>query len=307
MSGRISNRQLRAYRALVETGSVTRAAETLNLSQPTISRQISMLEETLGFRLFERLGNNRLVPSELGERFYREVEGTLLGLEELSWIARGISTSQRERIRVSATPPVLNSDFFITAINQFTQDHPDVELRVQWNLRTQIEAAVVGRRAEIGVSAGPSEHPALVDTELLRLNAALAVPVSHPLAKRKDATVDDISPRELLLDQGRPILPHMVHAGQGWPTSEPGPLDVQMSVTAMRLVSTGDRVAICEPLSCDWFGGTVAFVPYHPAIELYYGCFQLRDRSASDAQRAFVEQLVGSADEWQARHTQFQA
>ncbi len=305
MFNRISARQLRAYRALVQTGSVTRAAETLNLSQPTISRQISMLEESLGFRLFERLGNNRLVPSELGERFYREVEGTLQGLEELNWIARGISTSQRERIRVTATPPVLNSDFFIAAVNQFTRDHPDVELRIQWDLRTQIEAAVVGRRSDIGVSAGPSEHPALVDTELLLINAALAVPVSHPLANKKDATVDDVPPRELLLDQGRPILPHMVHAGTGWPASEPGPLDVQMSLTAMRLVSTGNRVVICEPLSCDWFAGTVAFVPYRPAIDIYYGCFQLRDRSASDAQRAFVKQLVTSANEWQTKHAQF--
>ena len=307
MSGKISNRQLRAYRALVETGSVTRAAETLNLSQPTISRQISMLEKTLGFKLFERLGNNRLVQSELGERFYREVEGTLHGLEELSWIARGISTSQRERIRVTATPPVLNSDFFIAAINQFTQDHPDVELRVQWNLRTQIEAVVVGRRFDIGVSAGPSEHPGLVDTALLNINAALAVPASHPLSRKKHASADDVSKQELLLDQGRPILPHMVQPGPGWPTSEPGPLDVQMSLTAMRLVSTGNRVVICEPLSCDWFKGTVAFVPYRPAIDIYYGCFQLRDRPASDAQRAFVAQLVSSANQWQLKHPQFQA
>lgn len=266
-----------------------------------------MLEQTLGVKLFERLGNNRLVPSELGERFYQQIEGTLQGLEELTWIAQGISTSQRERIRISATPPVLNSDFFIAAVNRFTRDHPDVELRVQWNIRSQIESVVVGRRADIGVCAGPSEHPALLDTPLLHLNAALAVPVSHPLANSEEASLEDVSPRDLLLDQGRPILPPMANTGTGWLASEPGPLDVQMSVTAMRLVSTGCRVAICEPLSCEWFGETVAFVPYRPAIDLNYGCFQLRDRPPSEAERALVAQLVKSANEWQARHMQFRA
>ncbi|WP_424988289.1 LysR family transcriptional regulator [Microbulbifer sp. S227A] len=305
MTGRISNRQLRAYRAIVATGSVTRAAETLNLSQPTISRQISMLEDAIGFKLFERLGNNRLIPSKLGERFYNEVEGTLQGLEELQWIARGISTSERERIRISATPPVLNSDFFVDALDRFAQDHPEVELRVQWHTRPQIEAAVVGRRADIGVSAGPSEHPDLQDTQLLRLNAAMAVPRGHPAASKPVVTLEDITMRELLLDQGRPIVPHMVHPGAGWPTNAPGQIDMQVSLNAMRLVSKGNRVAICEPLSCDWFEATVAFVPYEPAIELIYGCYQLGDRATSDAQTAFVAQLVASAHEWQARHPQF--
>ena len=307
MTGRISNRQLRAYRALVETGSVTRAAEALNLSQPTISRQISMLEQTLGFKLFDRLGNNRLVPSVLGERFYREVEGTLQGLEELSWIARGISTSQRERIRVHATPPVLNSDFFIHALDTFSQNFPDVEIRVQWNVRPQIEASVVGRRADIGLSAGPAEHPALEDTQLLALNAVMAVPKGHPVASKKTANMEDVTMRELLLDQGRPIVPHNVQIGPAWPALEPGPINMQTSDNAVRLVSKGNRVTICEPLSCEWFQDTVAFIPYEPTIRLNYSFYQVKDRHRSEAQLEFARQLGQSAQDWSTRHPEFVA
>lgn len=287
------------------TGSVTRAAQTLNQSQPTISRQISELEDTIGFKLFERLGNNRLVPSELGERFYSEIEGTLQGLEELHWIARGISTSQRERIRISATPPVLNSDFFVEALDQFAEHHPNVELRVQWHIRHQIEAAVVGRRTDIGVSAGHSEHTGLVDTELLRVDAAMAVPRTHPVASQAQAELSDIDARQLLLDQGRPNVPHMVYTGPGWPTHEPGQIDMQLSLNAMRLVSIGKRVAICEPLCCEWFADKVAFVPYRPKIELTYCCFHLADRKVSEAMQNFVAQLQTSAANWQARNPDF--
>ena len=302
MANRISSRQLIAYRALMKTGSVTRAADALNLSQPTISRQISMLEESIRFKLFERLGNNRLVPSELGERFYREIEGTLNGLEEISRIARGIEATRRSRIRVFATAPVLNSDFFIAAIDSFRSKAPEVQLRLQWSLRPHIEAAVVGRQADIGLAAGPTEHPALVETELLEANAVLAVPLGHRLEHAPQACLEDISGDELVTDQGRPILPHQTRVGPDWPQTDQTQIDVQLSTIAMRLVAKGNRVAICEPLSCEAFSQSIRFIPFRPQILLSYVGFHLRDQPVPATQTQFMDELKLAASDWCGRN-----
>lgn len=302
MLNRISNRQLRAYRALVETGSVTRAAEALNLSQPTISRQISMLEDALGFKLFERLGNNRLVPSSLGERFYHEIEGTLRGIEDIPWIARGIQSSDQTRIRIFATAPIINADFFIDAIDRFRQSAPDVQLRLQWSSRRQIEPAVAGRQAEIGLAAGPIDHPALEASPILDGEAVLAVPRDHALAKQTSATLEDLKDEEIVLDQGRPIIPHQIGPGNEWSLAEPGHIDVQMSATALRLVATGNRVAICEPLSYEAFRQDVAFIPFRPKIAIPYVCFNSRGITLPKEQRALIAMLAICAEEWKDRH-----
>ena len=58
-------KQLRALLTIADTGSVTRAAELLNIVQPAVSRQLRLLEEDVGTALFER-GRNRMELTESG-------------------------------------------------------------------------------------------------------------------------------------------------------------------------------------------------------------------------------------------------
>ena len=60
----ISPRQIEAFKAIVETASVTAAAANMHVSQPSVSRLLHSLEEAVGFNLFERR-KGRLVPAEL--------------------------------------------------------------------------------------------------------------------------------------------------------------------------------------------------------------------------------------------------
>src|SRR5581483_9284635 len=60
-------RQLEMFKAIVETGRFTGAAERLYVAQPSVSQQINLLEEELGARLFLRLKNRKLIVTEAGK------------------------------------------------------------------------------------------------------------------------------------------------------------------------------------------------------------------------------------------------
>jgi DNA-binding transcriptional LysR family regulator len=82
MTAAIPEQQLRAFLAVVECGSFTRAAETLAYSQPAISLHVKALESMLGQRLFERCGH-RVRLTCFGEQLYAVAVEIVSGLEAL--------------------------------------------------------------------------------------------------------------------------------------------------------------------------------------------------------------------------------
>ena len=74
--------KLRIFHAVAEAGSFTHAANTLNLSQSAISRQVSSLEHDVGVPLFHRHARG-LVMTEQGETLYRTAHQVLLNLDEV--------------------------------------------------------------------------------------------------------------------------------------------------------------------------------------------------------------------------------
>ena len=78
---RLTFRQIEAFRALVEGGTVTRAAELLHISQPAVSKQLANLEEDCGVALFDRT-KGRLVLTDAGIRLYDEVSKIFVGVNQ---------------------------------------------------------------------------------------------------------------------------------------------------------------------------------------------------------------------------------
>ena len=94
---------LRAFRLIVSQGSLAAAAEAMNLSQPAVSRLISLLEAETGLRLFDR-SRRSLIVSAAGEQFHRETRHILDGIEELPHIAAGIQAGQGQPLRLVTAP-----------------------------------------------------------------------------------------------------------------------------------------------------------------------------------------------------------
>jgi len=114
--------ELHAFVACARTGSATRAAEELNLTQSAVSRALATLEERLGVRLFERV-RQRLVLSEAGRAFGREAERILgdLGQAAMSIMAFG---GERRLLRI-AVLPTFGTRWLAPRLAGFRARYPD--------------------------------------------------------------------------------------------------------------------------------------------------------------------------------------
>jgi LysR family transcriptional regulator, glycine cleavage system transcriptional activator len=118
---------IKAFEAAARLGSFTRAAEELNVTHGAISRQIRVLEDWLGVRLFQRTSRNA-VATRTGTDLLAEAGPALDRLANASQRARS-SAQARGSLCVSALP-TFAMRWLIPRLPEFQRDHPSLELRI---------------------------------------------------------------------------------------------------------------------------------------------------------------------------------
>lgn len=115
---------LKAFLAVAETGSVTRAAERLGLTQSGVSRKISGLEEEIGFRLFDRV-RGRVALNRHGHAFASHARKVVELLDNLPRVARSIGSGTYDRVRVVATSSIMHG-LLPDVLTAYVSDRPDL-------------------------------------------------------------------------------------------------------------------------------------------------------------------------------------
>jgi DNA-binding transcriptional LysR family regulator len=114
--------------AVVEAGSMARAAEALGLTASGVGRAIARLETRVGVRLLERTTRAMTLTDE-GRRFYEEVGPLLDGIEQAAMTAAGAAGTVRGRLRVNVDP-FFSRIVLATQVATFLDRHPDVRLEL---------------------------------------------------------------------------------------------------------------------------------------------------------------------------------
>jgi DNA-binding transcriptional LysR family regulator len=114
--------------AVVEAGSMARAAEALGLTSSGVGRAIARLEARVGVRLLERTTRAMTLTDE-GRRFYEEVGPLLDGIEQAAMTAAGAAGTVRGRLRVNVDP-FFSRIVLATQLATFLDRHPEVRLEL---------------------------------------------------------------------------------------------------------------------------------------------------------------------------------
>jgi DNA-binding transcriptional LysR family regulator len=150
--------QLRGFVEVARLGHFTRASESLHLAQPSLSRQISTLEQELGARLLHRArghisltsAGDALLPR--AQRILAEVAAIGDDMDELAGLRRG-------RVRLGA-PPTLCVSLVAEAISTFHRAHPGVELHLaEGGSRMLVEQLAVGELDIALITASDTRPP----------------------------------------------------------------------------------------------------------------------------------------------------
>ncbi|HMB75076.1 MAG TPA: LysR substrate-binding domain-containing protein [Kiloniellaceae bacterium] len=192
-------RQLEVFNALMEAGSVSRAALRLNLTQPAVSIALSGLEEELGFRLFHR-SKGYFAPTGEALLLHDEAEQTLMAVERVA--------ERALEIRAGAVGGVSIASNGAAAINllpwvfaEFQRDHPGVKLDLKVRSSPQIANWVRGRQVDIGLVDAPVPGPGL-DVETFQLPCVCILRADDPLATHARLTPKLVAGRNMIAITG---------------------------------------------------------------------------------------------------------
>jgi Transcriptional regulator len=122
----VNYRQFEVFVAVIECGSVTAAAEKLNLSQPAVSKSLKLLETELGIRLFLR-GIKGLQATDEGRSLYLEASRMTDNYAHLEGFARNLPQMEHARLEISCMP-ALSIFWLPQATAKFIHSYPDATL-----------------------------------------------------------------------------------------------------------------------------------------------------------------------------------
>ncbi|MCY4238970.1 MAG: LysR substrate-binding domain-containing protein [Rhodospirillaceae bacterium] len=170
-------RQVEAFKATMEAGSVTAAARRLNVSQPSVTKHLRRLEEHLGVLLFDRVGN-RLQPTLAAQSFFDQIKRTYLGLDHLSRYADDLKNDRHGEIIMAAMPLIAHSWLpDITAT--FLSDNPNVSMSMPVRSSRWIIEWVAAGRVEFGIGLSSGSDNGVSKDLLMSVPLVCVYPATH--------------------------------------------------------------------------------------------------------------------------------
>lgn len=187
----LTHRHVEVFRALMITGSVTKAADFLFTSQPTVSRELARMEQSIGYALFERV-RGRLRPTMPALTLFDEVQRAYAGLERVASTAARLREFQDGQLAVIALPAFSHS-ILPGAFRRFHEVHPGVSLSVETQESPFIEEGMTAQRFDLGLTEHEVAPPGTRLALLLEVDEVCVLPDHHPLLARQCIDLPDFA------------------------------------------------------------------------------------------------------------------
>lgn len=188
--------QLRLFEASARLGSFTRAAQELNMAQPTASAQIKKLTETVGLPLFEQVGK-QIYLTDAGKRLYEGCQDLFHAFEAIEESLSGMRSADRGRLRLAVS--TTGKCFMPRLVGAFIEQHPGIEASVQVHNRQTLVERLRRNEDDLYLFADPPEIPEVVTQELLPNPLVVLARDDHPLAREKDIPFSRLAEEPLLV------------------------------------------------------------------------------------------------------------
>jgi LysR family cys regulon transcriptional activator len=178
--------------------NITAAARQLQASQPAISRQLKLLEEDLGFRVFERRGRALVRTTLAGDDIIARAANILREIRNIHRVSSALSEALSGSLSIATThtqsryvlPPIIRG---------FLAKYPDVRMHLHQGTSEQIAEMSAHDRVDLAIATGSEElFPHLLRLPLYRWHRAVIVPRGHPLASAGRLTLKKLAEHSII-------------------------------------------------------------------------------------------------------------
>jgi DNA-binding transcriptional LysR family regulator len=257
-------RELEVFRSVIVCGKTTAAAHQLGISQPSVSRALSHLEERRGETLFRREGN-RLVPTPEALALNQELEPVF---EVLAKIDSPSGAGWRAAtIRIFA-PATFSQNFLPNAIARYMRAEGGCVVHLEVGSTPAAVASVASGLADVAFTNSSVAHAGVRLEPFRRASACCVVPNGHPLARRKEITPQDLAGEPFIaLARRFPSRSVIDRLFQNSGVARRIVAEAATAVCAIALVREGLGVSIMNPFpACTRRDDSLVFVPFLPEI-----------------------------------------
>ncbi|WP_205738566.1 LysR family transcriptional regulator [Billgrantia endophytica] len=197
MNFRFDLRHLRAFLAVAEALHFKRAAETLCITQPALSRLIKGLEESIEAKLFSRT-TRQVELTEAGRLFLAECQQAFTHFE------RGIHLAQRATEGDIGHIAVAYNDFSINGVlprilDLFKEKHPDISIELVYMPSHEQHNAIQNHDIDVGFLIGPLALEGIETHRSARERIVVILPKRHPLAERGSVRMEELADEKFIL------------------------------------------------------------------------------------------------------------
>jgi DNA-binding transcriptional LysR family regulator len=189
---RLKLRDLDILMAVIEAGSMGKAASRLGISQPAISKAIVELEDALGVQLFDR-GQRGVVPTSYGlalrTRSVSIFNDLRQGVQDIDFIA----DPTRGEIRIGTTEPVMSA-IVSPVIDALSRNYPRMFFHIVAGDTATLYADVAERKIEVAICRMIGHLPDELAAEVLfHDSVAVMTAAANPLARRRNLKLADLA------------------------------------------------------------------------------------------------------------------
>lgn len=269
--------QLRYLRAVVRSGSVTAAAAAEFVAQPSVSKQLRLLERELGVPLFHRVGR-KVVPTDAAvaladcaDRVFDDLAATVAAIS-------GPDSVRGGSLRMCATETVTDH-LLPPALTELRRRFPGCHVRVEMLGTDDAVARVLADEVDLAVVALPLADSRLDIHLLLEEEVLLAVPRGHRWSELERVPMEEVlaEPGLLLSMPGHGLRALVDEASRRAGTEVVGRIELRSQAALLAMVAAGGGVAFAPRMAVVG-RSDVAAVPVEPGLSRQVGWVRRKGR-----------------------------
>ncbi|RFU68974.1 LysR family transcriptional regulator [Peribacillus saganii] len=285
-------RQLKYFLEVAKHKSITKAAESLHISQPALSKMIMGLEEELGMTLIIRTNKTSEI-TDAGMVVMEYAQKMAVLVDEMSTTLNDMTNLTRGKINIGL-PPFIGSLFFPQVLAKFHQKYPNIEMNITEYGGARVVKSVEEGEIELGVAVQPIDDQEFNVFPIVEEEMKLLVNSEHRFASRDNVCINELINEEfifyseefalhdimrnLFISEG--FEPKILFKSSQW--------DFMSEMVAANLGIT----ILPEPICNRVFHNELRIIGLKPAVLWKLAVITKKNRYLSNAARMFVEFIL---------------
>lgn len=293
MSRDFSPREIEIFAAVMLHGTTTKAADSLEITQPAVSKALIQIADKAGFKLFRKV-RQRLVPTPEAHILYAEIETVFASARLISRTAREIRELRTGRLSITSLP-AFGVTLLPEIVAKFSDLYPTIAISVDIRATTTVVQRASRNQIDIGIGATLDEdNPSISRRVFASTPAVCVMPAGHPLAALPVITLEDLRGQSFVsLASQDPMRLKLDRLCEQAGITRNVRIEASLSQACLGLVAAGAGIAVVDRLSA-WMARhqPIEIRAFDPMLDISLSIYRPWGVVASSVSEAFSNHMI---------------